>query len=200
MITILVTVGLLVGKSAFGGFDPEPNKLGLYFDLEARFPCEVAYPFESVTAYLILTNATSDMLFGWEAAVRPVSEELFVGSAEVMGGGTNSLEAPEFAVTYESPLETESVTVLATFELASLVYEENCLILTGISSPSLPEDLPLIWWEASVPSVIQTTNIQPNGVVASIGGCPVVPESPWPCANEVPVSRFNWGSLKSIYR
>jgi hypothetical protein len=185
--------------SAEGIADSGSEKLGLYFDTDAFNQCVDAEPFLPVMAYIILTNPSFESLHRWEGAIRPASGRVVAFQPEFLGGGANSGSLPEFSVSYEEPLAAQSVMVLATFQLMSL-DPSSCLILTGLSSPAIPEDLPLIWSEAGVPTVIETARMTINGVVAALGECQAVPEAPLPCSEVVSEAGMNWGGLKSLYR
>jgi len=205
MITLLVAIGLLLAQPAPGDiYDPEPNKLGIYFDLEFEgwYPCASATVGTMVTAYIILTNPTFGTLHRWEAAIRSTDGLLLSTSESIEGGGVNTSGSTlEFVVSYDAPIATEPVTVLATVQLFFIDLSASCLILTGVSNPSLPEDLPLVWPEVENPTVIQTTELYSNGVVASLWYCGGLPESPPDhCGQVVGVVKQNWGTLKSTYR
>jgi hypothetical protein len=200
-ITLLTTIGFLVAQSALGNiYDPEPNKLGLYFtDVYGDwYQCANSSPSTIATAYILLTNPTFSSLHKWEAAIRQTNGLLFFLGESIGGGGVNSGSELEFVVSYETPISLDSVTILATVDLFYVHYP-GCLILTGVSNPSLPEYLPLVWPEEGSPMVIQTTKMYPNGVVATLDGCGTVPEVPAPCSQVVGTVKYNWGTLKSTY-
>ncbi len=202
MITLFVTIGLLVAQPVLGDiYDPEPNKLGLYFiDGYGEWrQCANSPPSSIVTVYIILTNPTFSSLHKWEAAIRQTDGLLLSVGESIEGGGVNSGSDLDFVVSYETPISTEPVTILAAVELF-YVHHPGCLILTGVSNPSLPEFLPLVWPEAGSPMVIQTSKMFPNGVVATLNGCGTIPELPEPCSQVVGTVKQNWGTLKSTYR
>lgn len=72
MRTVLIPVALLLAAAtSFGQVDPTPDSLGIYFDQGATQFCRAtSAPFESVFAYLCLTNPTCMDISGWEAIVR----------------------------------------------------------------------------------------------------------------------------------
>jgi len=201
-IILLATIGILLAQSAFGDiYDPEPNKLGLYFigEFGEWRQCANSSPSTIVTAYILLTNPTFSSLHKWEAAIRQTNGLLISLGESIEGGGVNSGSELEFVVSYETPISTESVTILASVDLFWF-HHPGCLILTGVSNPSLPEYLPLVWPEEGSPMVIQTTKMFPNGVVATLNGCGTIPEEPEPCSQVVGTVKQNWGTLKSTYR
>ena len=68
---ILLMICMFVASYSFAIMDPDPDGIGIYFDLDANVVCHnTADPFELVTAYLIATNTTCDSgIGGWEAYI-----------------------------------------------------------------------------------------------------------------------------------
>ncbi len=62
---------LLLAANAFAQLDPDLDGIGIYFDAEATLTCAyTSVPFESVTAYLCITNPTDATgVSGWEATI-----------------------------------------------------------------------------------------------------------------------------------
>ncbi len=176
------------------------GSLGLFYDEDAQSACEFSQPGGPKTLYIILLNPTFESLHGWEAAVQFVEQQIYVIDSDVYGGGVNSGVAHEFRVALDEPMATSPVTVLGTVTILPLAIE-SCLILTGVSSPSLPELGPLVWPVADSPEAIGTFDYLENGVDAIVGQCVFIPENPyWPCVDVVSQTMRNWGTLKSFYR
>lgn len=57
-----VWIGLLVAGSGYAAVDPDPDQIGVYFDLEAETVCREASANVPLYAYIIITNPTSDVL------------------------------------------------------------------------------------------------------------------------------------------
>ena len=150
--------------------------------------------------YVILTEPSFAELHGWEAAIRRHDGEApILLSATVGLGGQNTGTLPEFAVTYPSPVPTTGLMVLATVTMFPLQWAE-CLVLTGIHSPSLPDLRPLVWPMAGAPMAIIRSAVWPNGVTAATGGCPAIPGDSGYCGMVVATEPVSWGAVKARYR
>ncbi len=178
--------------------------MALVFDPDGVWPYNNGEVYTPVTAYLVLRNPVDASLYGFEAAVTSTDGELLVGTSSVAAGGVNSLGGHEFSVLFETPLATTSVTVLATMQIVP-VHHDECIVLTGVSSPSLDSDLPLIWPAPSVPRPIETFSLFENGVNAVVSGSEnpvlIITDPPWvyPCSTVVSTSMLSWGALKAKF-
>jgi len=173
----------------------------LLFDQNAQFFSECAPPLYLVTVYIVLLNPSFSDLSGWEAAVHSTNDLFAASQAEVFGGGVNSGSGMEFMVSFDTPLATAPVVPLASFQFLPLEFE-NCLYLSGVSSPSQFGPNPIVWPARNTPVPIETSDFVGNGVEAATGSCPRTPEdlSPLPCSAAVSTTTRNWGALKSRYR
>ncbi len=91
---------IAIASVAFAQIDPDPDGIGLYFDMEATEVCmATAAPFESITAYLLATNITEESgISGWEMEVL-VDGPLTADAWELIGiQPLNVFTAPRFAV------------------------------------------------------------------------------------------------------
>lgn len=177
------------------------DRLSISFDDEYVMPC--AYfgsRFVPLTMYLVLTEPSFAELHGWEAAIRRHDGSAPVVMSATMGlGGQNVGLAPEFSVSYPSPVPTTEWMVLATIQVLPVFWPE-CLVLTGLRSPALPDERPLVWPAAGAPMVISRHAPWPNGATAGIGGCAGIPGSQEWCATVVAEEAVSWGAVKARYR
>ena len=69
LITLLALT--LIAGSAFAQIDPDPDSIGVYFDLDGNTICgTTAFPYETALAYLLITNPSDPFgVSGWEANV-----------------------------------------------------------------------------------------------------------------------------------
>ena len=91
---------IAIASVAFAQIDPDPDGIGLYFDMEATEVCmATAAPFESITAYLLATNITEESgISGWEMEVL-IDGPLVAAAWELIGiQPLNVFTAPVFAV------------------------------------------------------------------------------------------------------
>lgn len=181
--------------------DELTDRLAISFSSQYAFQfCEFAAPFNPVTMYVMLAGPTFGELHGWEAAIRLNDGEApLLVSATVGLGGQNTGTWPEFAVTFPEPVATSDLMVLATVTMLPVNWAE-CLVLTGLRSPSLPDLRPLVWPAADAPIPITRSAIWPNGVAAATNGCAPIPEGEDFCAGVVAGEHVSWGSVKASYR
>jgi len=68
---LALTLVLAFAVTAFAQADPDPDGIGIYFDMGGAEVCTAtAAPFESVSAYLLITNPSALLgVSGWEAYV-----------------------------------------------------------------------------------------------------------------------------------
>ena len=109
---------LLLAGVAFAQADADPDGLGVYFDTDGINTClNTAAPFESVTAYLLVTNP-SDLtgVSGWEARVEVVGPA--VAPAWTLAAGLDVDDDPanfQVGVGTIAPLPYGTTVVLSTW-------------------------------------------------------------------------------------
>lgn len=199
-LALLLTV-ICLARPAAGADEFWVDRLAISFDDEYHMPC--AYfgaPFVPLTTYLVLMGPSFTELHGWEAAIRRHNGSApVIISATIGMGGQNDALAPEFRVAFPSPVPTSEWMVLATMQVLPTSHAE-CLVLTGLRSPSLPDERPLVWPAAGTPMVITRQALWPNGATAGTGGCAPIPESEDWCATVVADEAVSWGGVKARYR
>jgi hypothetical protein len=191
---------LLHAVAAIAAADPTPNRIGIYFDAEAnQRTLSTAHP-TFQTVYITVTNPTFSSIFGWQAAIRGLDlQTMSVAGTTFPGMGFISGTNLQYDIAYETPLVAEPVTVLATvvgFTQNSMRC--NCLVLTGIDTPAIPEMLPLVWTQPDQPSAIQVASLYSNGVAAAINESPI-PEIPG-CEAAVATEPTSWSGVKALFR
>lgn len=195
-----LTWALLDAAMAAAVADPTPNRIGIYFDEDATQRNLWINPPTFQTVFIIVTNPTFSNIYGWQAAVRGLEAwTMSVLGTNITGGPPISGPNLQYDITYETPLVAQPVTVLATivgFTLDSATC--NCLVLTGIDQPAIPEGLPLIWAQEEQPSAIQVAHLYANGVAAAINENPI-PEYP-DCSSALAAEAATWSALKALFR
>lgn len=195
--TILVLLLILTWGTAVAVVDPEPDKIGIYFDETGDQACEEisGLPFTLVPAAIILTRPTMAEITGWEAAVHSADGELLILNPEVAGDGTATVVDGRFQVAYETPLATTEATVLARMDLVAMDGEE-CLHLSGVDGVQRPR----IRTEDGSMVEIRPTAFFDNGVGAVLGTCAVIIGEPFPCSLVTASERLSWGAVKARFR
>jgi hypothetical protein len=201
-LAMMAVANLLVlnAAAASAAVDPSPDRIGIYFDESASRQTLVAWPQSVQTIYIIVTNPTFPNIYGWQAAIRGLdAETITVFGTGIAGGAVVTGPDLQYDVTYETPLATQSVTVLASiFGIAHDAMRCSCLVVTGIDQPAIPEMLPLVWTAPEQPVVLQVARLYPNGVAAAINENPI-PEEPG-CWSGVALERTSWSTLKALFR
>jgi hypothetical protein len=97
---LLVLALMLVAANAFAVVDPDPNGIGIYFDQTADNNCLLSAPqYSTVTAYLCVTNLTTNGISGWEASIRTNPATLPAGlTVTLFHGALNVLAPPLYNV------------------------------------------------------------------------------------------------------
>ena len=200
---VLVVLFIALGASGAWGqpIDPSPDGVGIFFEEGGRVWCGSGAPGTQLTAYLCLTNAsdTSDFI-AWEARIES-SVPAALAAFAIRGDGVNAATAPEFVVSYGTPLPYQRSTVLLDITL-DVVWEWSiALRVWPASAPSGPANLPAyattaepavfkplqyLWgWEPStqIPAWLASVNDP---------GCPDGPS--------VPADGASWSGVKALYR
>jgi hypothetical protein len=180
--------------------DPVPDRIGVYFDVEASANVAWFGPLANVTMYIILTNPSFENIYGWQAAIRGVDPEaLHVLNTTITGGSVITGADLQFDVTLETPLVAAPVTVLAA--VSGFMWVGNpmvCMSLTGIDDPAIQDTLPLVFAQQDLPTAIQVAQYYENGIVAAINESQHLAGPD--CADLVGVERISWSAVKSSYR
>jgi hypothetical protein len=200
----LTVVIVACGAAAAWGqpIDPSPDGIGIFFDEGGRVWCATATPGTQLTAYLCLTRAsdTSDFL-GWEARIECSVPRAVAGYA-IRGDGVNQSTAPDFLVSYSTPLPYQLSTVLLEISL-DVVWEWSIALrvwpaengssavlpaYVTTAEPAVAKTLQYLWgWEPA-------TQI-PNWL-ASVND----PSCATNAGPSVPVDGATWGGIRALYR
>lgn len=124
--------------------DPDPDGIGIYFAEGAGTDswCATSTVGTTLTAYLCLTRATDQTGFtAWEASIESSVPTALTGF-QIRGDGTNAAAAPEFVVTYGTPLPYQVSTVLLEITV-DVVWEWSiALRILPAAVPSGSKNLP----------------------------------------------------------
>lgn len=200
MVLALVLVGATAAAAVAQPIDPQANGIGIFFEAGGREWCATAPAGTQVTAYLCLTRASDSSGFlGWEARVEASRPAALAGFA-IRGDGVNAATAPEFVVSYGTPLPYQLSTVLMDITI-DVVWEwsialrvwpasvpsgtENLPAYTTTAEPAVHKPLQYLWgWDADqVPLWLASIND------------PACADGP-----SVPADGASWSAVKALYR
>lgn len=203
MKTVLVLLLFcVVAVSVQAVVDPDPNMLGIYFDLEADNNCltiEANVPF---FAYLILTNTTAPAINAYEFSffncICSGTDHLFFMLASNIGHnvvagvdvGTHTATEGEYIVGLAEPLVATEALILHSWQYMCGAVQPINMLIGPTSVPSLPGGLPVVQnAEGSILMTVGTSTGDPEIPVATINNeCVVATE------------HVCWGGIKALYR
>ncbi len=183
--------------------DPDPNGIGIFFDEGAinESWCATAATGSQLTAYLCLTRATDTSGFtNWEGRIESSVPGSLVGFA-IRGDGTNSAVAPEFVVSYGTPLPYQLSTVLLEITVEVVWQWPTGLRVWPASEPSASVELPAYATVASA-GVYQTLGYSFgwDAVTKVPAWCAAINDDTCLTKPSVPTESDTWGGVKALYR
>jgi len=180
--------------------DPDPNSLGVYFDLNADVNYLDVAPDTEFWAYVTLTNPTWDNVkafeFGYELVVPAGMEGMIFRLADTLpptsvscGPGPDILQG-EYINGMGTPYPTSEATILVKLLYLTLAPMTIDFYLGPTSVPSVPDGLPAIQNADNFIMAVGVSSGDVNLPVAEVntGHQPVAAEN------------ATWGQVKSLYR
>jgi hypothetical protein len=203
MKTLLVLVlSCFLASSVFAVIDPDPNMLGIYFDVNANENClfvEVNAPF---FAYLILTNSTAPAInayeFGFTNCVcTGLESQLFMLASNIAHGvvagvdvGTHTPTGGDYIVGLAEALPATEAIILHSWQYMLTAILPVQMLIGPSSKPSLPDGLPVVQnAEGSILMSVGTSTGGPDIPVATLNTDCVVA-----------IQSASWGNVKALYR
>ncbi len=195
---VTITVYLLIASSALAVADPDPDSIGIWFDLSADTNFIIADVGETVTAYLIISNSTWGLLAGFECTIEFNADNCCVVGDWVYNGNNtmNICEEPAFAVGYAVPLVTEEATWLVSFDLLVVNPAGTMFVVGPAPMPSSPDNLPLCvnGYDLQVLTLLyNSTGYAPDG---SINPCAAINAD----FSYVAIQHTTWSTVKNLWR
>lgn len=201
-ILLVLMLSCFMAVPAFSVIDPDPDMLGIYFDVNADSNCLTVgtTPF---FAYLILTNSTAPAInayeFGFLNCVCTGTETTFFMLASNLAhnlvegidvGSHTKIEGDYIVGLAEALIVTEAV-ILHSWEYLCTSIQPVHMFLGPSSKPSLPGGLPVV--QNAEGSILMTVGLSTGGPdipVATVNSedCPVATE------------HATWGGVKALYR
>lgn len=193
---LVVLACMLMACNAFAIADPDANSVGIYFDMTADTTNDTATnPYGNSTAYLLLTNPTTNGILGWEATITYVVENAVCGNVAYALPDPTHLDgdpaADGFAVGYATPSPVSDVIHLLTI---TTFYCGDCtsFFLSPATVPGIEGTMAFLDGEdvgRLVPMAPSSGSF--DEPVAGIG---------MSCVPVVATEASSWGSVKSLYR
>ena len=197
---IVVLLSVAIATPAFATVDPDPDQIGIYFDLNADVTCIEVAPSVPFWAYVVITNPSSAEIFGVEFGL----------CVDTFGAGEGmlfSLGEEWWISVLINPVEfdwcTEGVTVGSAEPLLPqganafvvglqyMMLTEMSLDFYLVSTPtqSIEDGLPAYLGTGDVVRPLGVSSGDPDLPVASVNGC-----------NAVTVEVSSFGGMKCLYR
>lgn len=187
----LVLVALAVmAAPAFAQVDPDPDGIGIYFDVTGETFCNPVFG-GPVSAYLLITNPSQADMVGFEGTVVVDTDATWMFNGWTVTG-TNAAAAPEFFMAWTNPVAPVGNTIqVASFGGFPTAGTYMRFYLEPYAVPSIPGKLayiPSIDAGLLVPLQVPFGDYQIP--VATIG---------LPCGGPVPTEDATWGQVKNLY-
>lgn len=188
---VVLMMAMLVAGSAFAVIDPDPDMMGVYFDLNADQAVLMDVgPYETFDTYLMITNPTFENLYAFECGFSFEGPAVCTGmdffNPQVINIGDNF----NIICGFGNPTPTTEATLLATHHWLYTGQDGSPIsfYLTGAVPTSIqPGDLPVIVY---TPQDMRTMGLSAaDGLVAMVNGNDVVT-----------TEDMSFDSVKSLYR
>jgi hypothetical protein len=203
---IMIFLGCLVATSALAVTDPEPDMIGIYFDLNADNNCTVLGPSIPFIAYLITTSPSPAAInayeFGFTNHITPAGNDgmLFMLASNIANGAVSGLDVGEhtptggdYIVGLASPLATSEATILHSWQYMLLTPVSIDMFLFQSSKPSIPGTFPVL--QNAEGSILYQVG-QSSGSWEYAVACVNLGDQCCPLATE----ERSFGSVKGLYR
>jgi hypothetical protein len=203
---VVLLLAILVASSAFAVVDPDPNGVGIYFDLTADDNCKMTGPSIPFNAYLILTNTDAPSISAYEVGYRIVvpagMEGLVFRLASTIANGavggldlgdsSNILEG-DHIVGLAAPLVAGPATVLHAWQYMILSPTVTMEMFISSASQSSIEGIYPVILNSATSTLFQA--FHSSGIA---GDLPVATVNIIDCV--VGVEEASFGSVKSLFR
>jgi hypothetical protein len=199
---VVLLLASLIATSAFAVIDPDPDMMGIYFDLNADNNCLTSPSGVPFNAYIVLTNTTAPAINAYEVGLDVVvpaglGGSLFRLSSTIANGvvsgvdvGTNGPLGGDFIVGLASALPAQPALVLHAMQYLPFAAMSIEFYIHETSAPSIPGVYP----------VVQNAN---GSILMQVGQSTGGPEFPVATVNTdcvVGVEETSFGSVKSLFR
>ncbi|MFH1844200.1 MAG: hypothetical protein ABIF77_13425 [bacterium] len=188
---LLIALAIVcLASTSFAQVDPDPDGVGMYFDLDGMVYCNT-FTGGPASVYLLLTNQSVDTgVGGFEAHVDyTVPAGNFEQGWTLPPSAINVSTAPDFVVGFGVALPHSNAIVLATYGV--LVFGVECMTFNVRASDSGN----LLYADGVDPGLLIPMQVSSNGSPYGAG---------LNCADCLEVvldsDQQTWGQMKSLYR
>jgi hypothetical protein len=186
---LIFLMAMLIATSASAITNPDPDIMGYYFDLDADYDCvDGITPYSANLLFLILTNPTSDAIYGFEAGYTMEGEGMVLSvefaNPQVINVGTND----NIIAGFGEPTLTVPATLILTLNVMYMDpgYGALMIFLHGTTPSSLDPLYPTLLLEGGVLQSVGVNNF--GWATAQFNNCVMATETQ------------SFDSLKSLYR
>ena len=197
---LMLLMASLVATSAIAVIDPDPDMMGIYFDLDANDNCLTIGTNTPFFAYLILTNTTAPAINAYELGLDIVIpdglENMFFrlysapNDPDICFGGNPGPLGGDYIVGLPVPFPAEPAIILHIWIYMLLAPMPVEMYIHSASTPSIPGDFPVV------------QNAEGN-ILMQVGLSTGGPDIPVATVNTdcvVGVEEVSFGSLKALFR
>jgi hypothetical protein len=192
----------LIATSAFAVIDPDPNMMGIYFNVDADINCITTPANTPFFAYLVLTNTTAPAINAYELgfinAVPAGMEGMIFALASTIANGV----VPGVNVGVSDALGGDLIV-----GLAEALPAQPALILHSWQYMLLAEfPMEMFIMQSSAPSIEGVYPVVQNAegsILMQVGQSTGGPDIPVAAVNNgcaIPVEEASFGSVKSLFR
>ena len=200
---IILLLASLIATSAFAVIDPDPDMMGIYFDVNADINCIDVGPSIPFFTYLVLTNTTAPSInayelgkvnavpAGMETLIFRLSSNIANNVVSGVDVGTNDALGGDYIVGLAEPLPAQPALILHSWQYMLLAVMPVEMFIGASSAPSIPGDFPVV--QNAEGSILMQVGQSTGGP-----GIPVATVNIVDCV--VCVEEISFGSIKSLYR
>lgn len=192
---VVILACLAMANLAFAVADPDPDGIGIWFDMTADTNFIEVPANSMVPTYLIISNATAASVGGWECTIMwDATVAMVLGAWTYAGSALNIYGEPEFAVGLATPIPTSEATLLVQCTLFVLNAAGTMITVGPSPVPSTPDGVPLYVDGEDLNHLILLQNSTGYGPDGSINACASINQGPISATEEA-----TWGQVKSLW-
>ena len=172
--------------------DPDPDGVGLYFDLAGAVHVAQVAPGTEVDLYLLLTNASAAAgVAGWECRIELGATNNIVTAWQAVGYTGSYWTPPDFSIGLQQPLPWAPAIHLLTVTV--LVLDPSCCWFFIVPHPIPMIPGMILYADGADPAHLIPMHPATGGMEIPVAGINCA-EPPLPAAS------VRWGAVRCLYR